>query len=435
MVNRKENILLAFYGDDLTGSTDALEFICRAGAKALLFMKPPTVDQLEAFPGLQAFGVAGRARSLSPEMMEAELVPSFSQMKKTGAKHVHYKICSTFDSSPQTGSIGKAIECGATVFQTRLIPVLGGMPALGRYCLFGNLFAKLGIGSEGEIYRLDRHPSMSKHPVTPANESDLRIHLGTQTNKKIGLINILEMEGNIKTWQHSLKGNEEAVLLDVLTNEQLTKIGEWLESLRKEDETLFSVGSSGVEMALGNYWNQTGALKVRSSWQQPEKVIPLLVISGSCSPVTTTQIEYAKANGFEEIILDVKKIFMEGSVEKDIIQRTVKILQQGKNLIVHTGKRETEAAPSEIMGKVLGSIAREAIIGTGVRRVIVAGGDTSSYAAREMEIGALEMIAPMVSGAPLCKVHSVNKSIHGIEINLKGGQVGGEDYFLMFTNT
>jgi uncharacterized protein YgbK (DUF1537 family) len=52
-----------------------------------------------------------------------------------------------------------------------------------------------------------------------------------------------------------------------------------------------------------------------------------------------------------------------------------------------------------------------------------------------MQIDALEMIAPMVSGAPLCKVHSGNKKIHGTEVNFKGGQVGGEDYFLMFTNT
>ena len=321
-MHSKENILLAFYGDDLTGSTDALEFICRAGAKAVLFLKPPTAGDLSAFPGLQAFGVAGRARSLSPAMMEAELIPAFNRMKETGAKHVHYKICSTFDSSPQTGSIGKAIECGATVFQTPLIPVLGGMPALGRYCVFGNLFAQMGIGSEGEIFRLDRHPSMRKHPITPANESDLRIHLGAQTKKKIGLIDVLRLEGNIQAWRQSLQGEEEAVLLDVLNNEQLTKIGEWLESIRKDEETLFSVGSSGIEMALGSYWNQAGVLKNRSSWPQPEKTKPLLVISGSCSPVTTTQIEYAKANGFGEIIVDAKKI----SVEKEILQRTIKIL-------------------------------------------------------------------------------------------------------------
>lgn len=398
-------------------------------------MKPPTVGQLKAFPGLQAFGVAGRTRSLSPARMEVELIPAFNLMKETGAKHVHYKVCSTFDSSPTIGSIGRAIDCGARVFQNRLVPVLGGMPALGRYCLFGNLFARMGIGSEGEIYRLDRHPSMRKHPTTPAHESDLRVHLGSQTEKKIGLINVLKIEGGIGTWDHAVKADEEVVLLDVQNDEQLTKVGEWLESLGQEQKTLFSVGSSGIEMALGSYWNQTGVLNACNSWPQPEKATPLLVVSGSCSPVTTAQIEYAKENGFEEIIVDAKKMVNKGSVEEEIIQRTVEILQQGKNLIVHTGQREAEAVASEITGKVLGYIARNAIISTGLKRVIVAGGDTSSHAAVEMEVDALEMIAPMVSGAPLCKVYSGNKSINGMEINLKGGQVGGKEYFLLFTNT
>lgn len=434
-VDRKDNILLAFYGDDLTGSTDALEFICRAGAKAVLFMKPPTVDQLKAFPGLQAFGVAGRTRSLSPAAMEAELIPAFNLMKATGAKHVHYKVCSTFDSSPTIGSIGRAVDCGALVFQNKRIPVLGGMPALGRYCLFGNLFARMGIGSKGAIYRLDRHPSMRKHPTTPAHESDLRLHLGSQTNKKTGLINILNIEEDIEIWESALQADEEVVLLDVQHNAQLTKIGQWLDSLAKEEETLFSIGSSGIEMALGSYWNQTGVLKAGNTWPQPAKTTPLLVVSGSCSPVTTAQIEYAKENGFAEMVVAAEQMLHKGAVEADVLQRIVDILQQGKNLVVHTGQRATASVASEITGKVLGTIARHAILSAGLKRVIVAGGDTSSHAALEMEVEALEMMAPMVSGAPLCKVHSRNKNINGIEINLKGGQVGGKDYFLLFTNT
>ena len=69
-MKRKKEILLAFYGDDLTGSTDALEFICRAGAKTVLFIDPPTSKQLDAFPDLDAYGVAGKTRSLSPKEME-----------------------------------------------------------------------------------------------------------------------------------------------------------------------------------------------------------------------------------------------------------------------------------------------------------------------------------------------------------------------------
>ena len=51
-MKKEQNILLAFYGDDLTGSTDALEFISRAGAKAVLFLEQPTQEQLNSFPGL-----------------------------------------------------------------------------------------------------------------------------------------------------------------------------------------------------------------------------------------------------------------------------------------------------------------------------------------------------------------------------------------------
>ena len=122
MLNKLSNnkkILLAFYGDDFTGSTDALEFICRAGAKAILFIEPPTAEQLKQYPGLDAYGVAGKTRSLPPDEMEKMLLPAFEQMRATGTKHVHYKVCSTFDSSPTIGSIGKAIDCGAAVFKNK----------------------------------------------------------------------------------------------------------------------------------------------------------------------------------------------------------------------------------------------------------------------------------------------------------------------------
>jgi uncharacterized protein YgbK (DUF1537 family) len=419
--------LLAFYGDDLTGSTDALEFICTAGAKTVLFLAPPTLEQLSRYPGLQAFGIAGLTRSLSPAQMEDQLLPAFQLMKQTGAKHVHYKVCSTFDSSPGVGSIGRAIDCGAQVFHNDFIPVLGGMPALGRYCVFGNLFARMGIGTNGKVYRLDRHPSMSKHPVTPANESDLRYHLGMQTKKKIALIDVMEMEKDIEEWNKVIGKDDHVVLLDAMSNHQLERIGSWLEIQCKNEEPLFSVGSSGIELALGNCWNSKGIISKARSWPAMSTASPMLVVSGSCSPVTAGQIQYAKANGFKEVILEA------ASISEDlqaVIEHAVKLLQNGEDVIVHTGIKRSETLSSEDLGKALGALAMEAVQQANVKRVIISGGDTSSYAGRAMEIEALEMIAPLVSGAPLCIVHSKNKNINGIEVNLKGGQVGAEDYFL-----
>jgi 3-oxoisoapionate kinase len=423
-------ILLAYYGDDFTGSTDALEFITRAGAKTILFTEPPTPEQLNMFPDLDAYGVAGKTRALPPAEMEKILLPAFEQMKKSGAKQVHYKVCSTFDSSPAVGSIGKAIECGATVFQNKIIPVLGGAPSLGRYCLYGNLFAKMGIGSSGKIYRLDRHPSMSKHPVTPADESDLRLHLGKQTGKKFGLIDVLQLDKPVHEWNSAIQDDEEVILVDALYETQINKIGAWLDGLN-ESGTVFSVGGSGIEAALGNCWNEKGLLQPVTQWPMIKAVSPLLVISGSCSPVTAAQIAYATVNGFEEVELDAVKICNGELVEAAVMDTIGSLLQQQKNLIVHTGQKKISHLSSEKLGTALGAIARQAVEKNKLQRVVVAGGDTSSYAARAMEIDAVEMIAPLVSGAPLCKAYSNNKAINGLEVNFKGGQVGDEKYFTL----
>jgi len=362
--------------------------------------------------------------------MQEILIPAFEQLKASGAKQVHYKVCSTFDSSTKVGSIGKAIDCGAAVFQNKLIPVIGGMPALGRYCLFGNLFARMGIGSNGKIYRLDRHPSMSKHPVTPADESDLRLHIGKQTEKKIGLIDITQLDLPVEQWKEALT-DEEVVLVDTMYEEQLAKIGEWMQGL-EEGKILFSVGGSGVEAALGNYWNEKGILNKVSEWKKTVKATPLLVVSGSCSPVTAAQIAWAKANGFAEVIIDAQKTVDEGTVDAAVLNHVAVFLQKQKNVLVHTGSKQRENLSSEKLGTALGTIAKHAVLHSNLKRVVVAGGDTSSYAARAMEIDAVEMIAPMVSGAPLCKAYSKNEKINGLEVNFKGGQVGGEDYFGLF---
>lgn len=454
---QKKQLLLAFYGDDFTGSTDALEFLSRAGARTVLLLQPPTESTAEKFAYYDAIGIAGATRSLSPFAMEQELHPAFMAMKQWGAAHIHYKVCSTFDSSPQIGSIGKAIDVGAEVFQSDLIPLLVAAPVLGRYCVFGNLFARMGTSSTGAIYRLDRHPSMSRHPVTPANESDLCLHLSRQTTKKIGLIDILQlgMKGAVGREVLIAEGQKgsQVILLDALYPEQMTGIGQLLDSYAAIKKPLFSVGSSGVEMALGAHWNNTGRLQPRTEWADPGRATPLLVLSGSCSPVTEAQITWALNRGFAEVALDTEAIaccgaFTAVAEEQAAIVRA--LLQQGRNVVVHTSrgaddqrvertkailsakgwddtKIRTHTAP--LYGAALGRIARNVAAQTEIRRVVVAGGDTSSFAAREMGIEAVEMIAPLSPGAPLCRAFAPGSPIDGLEVNFKGGQVGGEEYF------
>lgn len=433
---KENNLFFAFYGDDFTGSTDALEWLCRAGLKCTLFMEPPTPDQLKKYEGLQAFGVAGATRSLKPEEMETALRPALERLKESGAPFVHYKVCSTFDSSPAIGSIGKAIEVGACIFGNRYTPVIQSAPVLGRYLFFGNLFARMGIGSNEEVFRLDRHPSMRDHPATPADESDLRLHLAKQTAKKVGLVSILDVVAEREVLKGSiaknLSGGAEIIFFDALENHHLKRIAAVLDD--EEEKPLFIAGSSGVEIAFGEYFQSQRQLH-EPAWQKVEKAEPLLVICGSCSPVTTKQIDWALQHGFKEVVMDISRLLGEDSLQQseDAFQKALAILRQKTNLIIHSNGKERMATgenSAKKLGAALGEMAKKLIGQLTLKRLLVAGGDTSSYAARALGIEAVEMIAPLTPGAPLCIATAKGSAVNGVEICFKGGQVGGEDFFV-----
>ncbi|HYI88322.1 MAG TPA: four-carbon acid sugar kinase family protein, partial [Beijerinckiaceae bacterium] len=108
--------LVAFYGDDFTGSSAAMEALAFAGLETVLFLAPPTPERLAAFAGFRGIGIAGVARSRDPAWMDRHLPPVFRLLKSLGAPVVHYKVCSTFDSAPQIGSIGRAVDLAAELF-------------------------------------------------------------------------------------------------------------------------------------------------------------------------------------------------------------------------------------------------------------------------------------------------------------------------------
>jgi uncharacterized protein YgbK (DUF1537 family) len=81
------------------------------------------------------------------------------------------------------------------------------------------------------------------------------------------------------------------------------------------------------------------------------------------------------------------------------------------------------------LGVFLGEILRDVLRGTKVQRVAVVGGDTAGRVARALEIEALEMVAPLQPGAPLCVARSRDRDVDGLEIVFKGGQVGFDDFF------
>ncbi len=433
-------LLLAFYGDDFTGSTDALEQLTLAGIRTALFTRAPSVAELKQFPGLQAVGVAGSTRSLPPAEMERRLAPALKKLKGLGARHVHYKVCSTFDSSPKIGSIGCVLDVAGKFFRAPFVPMLVAAPALGRHCVFGNLFARFGIGSDGDTHRLDRHPSISRHPITPMTEADLRLHLSKQTKKKIALFDILQValpeNESRAALRKTLADKPDVVLFDALYSAQLARIGGLIDRFASVKQPLFSIGSSGIETALAAHWNSDSRRGHGLSRAIPAQQI--LVGSGSCSPVTERQIAWALKNGFGEVFLNARAFKSNYWAELDrAAAQAIQLLRTGKSVIVHTTRNGPDKQVAKMLkhrtalmlGSALGTVLSRALAQTKVRRVCIAGGDTSSYAARLMGIQALEMLAPLTPGAPLCRARAPGFSADGLEIVFKGGQVGAENYF------
>jgi hypothetical protein len=87
--------LIAFYGDDFTGSSASMEATAFAGIETVLFLSPPTPERLRAFGRYRAIGVAGVARAQTPAWMDRHLPPIFQLLVDTGAPVIHYKVCST----------------------------------------------------------------------------------------------------------------------------------------------------------------------------------------------------------------------------------------------------------------------------------------------------------------------------------------------------
>lgn len=442
-------LLFTFYGDDFTGSTDAMEALALGGLRTVLFLEPPSVEQLTGrFADLQAIGVAGVSRSMTPTQMEAELRPKFKQLKQLGAPLCHYKVCSTFDSSPTIGSIGRATDIGYDVFEPPFVPLMVGALGLKRYVVFGNLFASVGA----ETFRIDRHPTMSRHPSTPMDEGDLRLHLAKQTDKSITLMDLRHLADDDETveqnFQEILQDQPDIILFDTLDDAHLLKIGRliWDQAM---DAPLFVVGSSGVEYALTAHWQRIGMIDKPDSLSSPGPVDQLLVMSGSASPTTASQISWAIDNGFVGIQLDSSRLIdpdVADAEREATIQKALAAIGEKRDVVLYSVQGPDDPAiestrnrmaaleldPSSIgqrLGAQQGRILRTLLEKTGLRRVCVAGGDTSGHSALQLGIYALELEIPIAPGAPICRASSHQPTFDGLQICLKGGQCGEPEFF------
>lgn len=441
--------VLAFYGDDFTGSSAVMEVLTFAGVPTVMFLDPPDAATLECFGQYRAIGIASTSRARSPEWMDRHLPAAYAALKALGAPVTHYKTCSTFDSSPSLGSIGRAIEHGRAAFEGRTVPLVTGAPAIGRYQMFGNLFAAYG----GATHRLDRHPVMARHPATPMDEADLGRHLAAQTDLSTGLVDLVALKAGRGAQAYAAAAkNAEIVSIDVFDEDTLAAAGEivWAEACRAP---IFAAGSQGVEYALIAHWQETGLLAPPPA----ERTVPaperMMVVSGSVSPITAAQIACAEAQGFAVVALEAAAAVDEAAWPEAVAAASAAAgaaLSAGKVPLVATARGPDDpsvarfrtalqatgadrTAVAERIGAGLGTIVRTLHGTAPLQRVILSGGDTSGYAVTELGVYALSAEAPLAPGAPLCRTFAEDAAFDGLELCMKGGQMGADDFFVAST--
>ncbi|CAB3819264.1 3-oxo-isoapionate kinase [Achromobacter animicus] len=443
---------VCWYGDDFTGATDTLAEVARAGLRSLLFLGVPSSSQLERAGPLDAIGIAGAARGMAPAEMVEELRAVGAFMASTGARVLHYKCCSTFDSSPHIGSIGVAVRELRRHFANPIVPIVGGQPSIGRYCSFGNLFAR--AGSAPEIHRIDRHPVMSVHPVTPMHEADLRRHLEAQGLEGVRSVphvayppsaNLAVNTGtdsavssgtdlaSLDAWIEQVTESADGpLLLDLVDESQLAAIGRLIQRAAAR-APLVAVGPSSVQQALARARPTGQAPATQASPLGPSDG-PVLVVAGSLSPVTARQI--AASESYTRQPLQVARLLADAGYAAQQVALAAVTLAEGRNVLVHTDRpvgtvsADQTAATARATASLAADIVRaSATAGQRLNRIGIAGGDTSSQATLALGLWGLAFRCVLAPGVTVSVARSDDPVIDGIELMLKGGQMGGDRLF------
>jgi uncharacterized protein YgbK (DUF1537 family) len=363
---------------------------------------------------------------MAPEAMRAALAPVARFFAGCGAPVLHYKCCSTFDSAPHAGSLGEAVRVFGAALGGGPALIVGGQPSLGRWCAFGQLFATAQAG--GPVLRIDRHPTMSRHPVTPMDEADLRLHLRRQGLERIGLLDLRahEQADALDAAFGALCGDApQAVLMDVVRDAQLGAIGRLLWQ-RAQAVPQLCVGPSSVAQALIDHW---GLPRRRHDGRIAPANGPVLVLAGSLSPLTARQV--AAARSFLHLPLDAARL---AAGDAAYMARTagelVRALQAGRHVLAHTVPPEPgRGAEGDELAAQCGQLLRRVLVAAPVSRLGVAGGDTSSRALQALAPTALSWLGRPAPGVALCRAHAAEAWLDGTEVMLKGGQMGGDDLF------
>lgn len=435
-------MLVGAVADDDSGMTDLLGMFAEHGVNTVMFFETQPHDVLERYSkGVEVVAIGTRGRSIEPKEAYRKTRESLEALKVFNPPMYYLKYCSTFDSTPR-GNIGQMIDAGLDLFGGYTI-ALPALPINGRTTYMGNHFVN-GV-------RLDRSP-MKDHPLNPMTEADLRIWLGYQTKRRIGLVNYNVVKKGAEAVGRELKRlgetDVEIIIMDAIGQRDIRTIAKsvW-------DYELVT-GGSALAMELPPIWRKKSLFSRErldfSHIDLKRGVDATLIIAGSCSQATMGQNRYALERGFHDLKLDTTKI-VEGEGSRGYhseVRRVVKDatgkIKQGKNVLVYTCIRKEDVAKTKRLGRKLGltdfqigdsiadanaEIAKAVIDAVDLNKLIVAGGETSGIVCRKLKLIGLYVGKQIHPGVPTCFAISEDPQYSGMILSLKSGNFGEVNFY------
>ncbi len=411
-------MILGVIADDFTGATDVASMLVRAGMPTVQVLGVPE----GGLPAADAVVIALKTRTIAAADAVAQSLQALRALQAAGARQIYFKYCSTFDSTAE-GNVGPVADALMQALGADFTIACPAFPENGRTVFRGHLF----VGDQ-----LLSDSGMKDHPLTPMLDANLVRVLQAQTPHKVGLLRVDALRRDASTQIAQLRADGvRMAVADAIDNSDLLALGEACAEL-----ALITAGS-GVALGL------PPAYQRRGWWAPSERAAslsvvpgPAAVLSGSCSQATNAQVARWVADGRTALALDPLALHRGEQSAEALLAQALPLLSQGPVLLYATAQPERVKAVQAALGvdaagalveNTLAALAR-GLAQAGVRRLVVAGGETSGAVVQALGVPQLRIGAPICPGVPWTEA-ALPGSGEPMLLALKSGNFGNVDFF------
>jgi uncharacterized protein YgbK (DUF1537 family) len=418
MSNAPARPLLGCIADDFTGATDLANMLVRGGMRTVQSIGIPAADvagQLDA----DAIVIALKSRTVPAADAVKESLEALRWLRERGCEQIFFKYCSTFDSTP-AGNIGQVSEALLEALDSDFTLACPAFPENGRTVFRGYLFVQDQLLSES---------GMQHHPLTPMTDANLVRVLQAQTRGKVGLLRHDSVSGGVESIRARIArlraDGVRMAVADAVSDADLYALGEACADLA------LLTGGSGLALGLPANFRRAGKLRELDAAQVPAVEGGEVVLAGSASQATNAQVATWLQAGRPAFRVDPLALAAGQPVIEEALAfvaghaQTVLIYATSTPDEVKAVQRELGVERAgHLVEQALGRIASR-LRETGVRRFVVAGGETSGAVVQALNIQLLQIGAQIDPGVPAC----VSTPGEPLALALKSGNFGGADFF------